>query len=445
MKPVTDPISRKMILATGKLAQSQANITGASSPNGIVETDGQPLTAGQDFMLECNTPDLGRPLANIWLWYKDGQIIESSSYPDQDQQHQYLSHEANTDTNGRLPNISTLVNIDDESRTSLINENQPTRQDNSIRDRRHGTTLANSMSQNNLVTSRDGRQTSTPFGSNSFENLDAEEAPLSAIKSLDYHKTKTKLFASGRYLYIQAIRLNHRGNYSCVAVNRLGSGLEQAPSSMDQTKNNIQIPNTAFGHDSYSLTIAMAPSFVIPLPTRTYWSEAQSTVILDKVNSHEDKKSTNSSENRLMQLELTCHIQCEPICHIEWLRNNEHIDPDQKADTFMSYQVQNTIINENVDLNMFRSIESKLVIQIHQTAASIGSSQNVQDIQAANKILIDRDKLLERRHHLNNSNFTCQSKTTTAGPSVRSTTQFVVQCKYKFAIIYCTALIASSD
>lgn len=275
----------------------------------------------------------------------------------------------------------------------------------------------------------------------------------------------SKLVASGRYLFIPSIQLAHRGNYSCVAVNRLGTGTSFSPPSSTQSS------RSPSGRDSYQLRVALAPSFVQQLPTRTYWqetaqgmataatvpapnkSEASSTagITQDSGVAHSSVQSKDGGE----QLKMVCRVQCEPICHIEWLRNGEPIDILSKnsnnnnnnngnmMNNYVSYHVRHTIMDENEAANMFRSLESELVLSFHglgSPASQSGDSSKLDDGSSSSsssgsgtninkKPLIDRDKLLERRYLLNNSNFTCRSSPNTMGGPVESTTIFSVQCE----------------
>jgi hypothetical protein len=352
VRPVTSSRARKLALSSGKNAPAQPEheTPEQQADESSLLPSGRPLPAGKELLLECVTHELGKPRANLWLWFRDGQTIGG----------------AQEDPDGPLQRAG--------------GEPAPLLRDNPISDR-----LRQDLSQ------------PPPAG------------------------PAVRLLAMGRYLFIPAVQLAHKGNYSCVAVNRLGAGPNPADQSPGQSA-----PAPA-GRDSYQLRVALAPSFVQPLAAKTHWQEGQSAA------------STK-------QLELVCHVQCEPICQLEWLHNNELLDI-KSADggrlpldnNYVSYHVRHTIMDENAAANMFRSVESRLVLSFNEglessTKQSRADSDNNNIFDGAHKKpdrrpLIDRDRLLARRHFLNNSNFTCQSGPNAMGPPVRSTTRLVVQCK----------------
>lgn len=323
----------------------------------------QPIQAGSEFLLECSTPDLGQPRANIWLWFKNSQPIEATSS-------QLIAHQHSTPstTNTRNNPDGVILNNHDPS-TSIDNEER--------------------LASYPIVMEKQRKIAAQ------IPSLSNGHQPSSSELGSEEH-LKIKLIGSGRYLYIPSIQLIHKGNYSCVAVNRFGSELQQQS----------PVVNSAAESDIYMLRVALAPSFVQPLAARTYWSEMPLTTTSSDLNYNPDSRT---------QFELVCHIQCEPICQIDWLKNNKPLNISTQLESptskYILYQITQKIVDENIEANLFRSVESRLVFQF---------------IDSTN---LSRDKILERRHLLNHANYTCQSSPNSLGPTVRSTTRLVVQCK----------------
>ena len=463
MRPVTESSIHSLVLASGKLAHSSASVIDHTSTSASVSSnswtsaskvaggggsnwapsstadinamDSRPVSAGKELLLECVTQDLGQPRANIWLWFKDGQTIESLTL--EQQQQQYEQAPAAATNNNDIDNNEEHKPPLPDTRDDLI-----LKQDNPISDRLPDLSDSNSnninssevqVGQNQLKILNTRSATNLPTVTDEQRQQQQQQQQHSL-----HHQTKARLLASGRYLFIPSIQLAHKGNYSCVALNRLGPGngiVTSSTSSVQETA--LQQQQQQSGRsDSYRLRVALAPSFVQPLAPRTYWQEVQTVSEANDVASASTETHPATANNytgpskelqQQQQLELTCHVQCEPICHIEWLRNNEFLDLKRQSDNIVSYHVRHTVIAEHVQSNMFKSIESKLVLQFRTLPASALSSGA--DQTADKRLRIDRDKRLERRHYLNNSNFTCQSSSNIMGPSVRSTTQFVVQCK----------------
>lgn len=368
VQPLLDPTLRDAILKTGRPAHT------AKSANELTESESanqpqQPFAAGRELLLECITPDLGQPRANIWLWFKNGQPIESAGN----------------------------INPSDETLTD---------QDNPI----NGQDLSQA-SQPSMSDSHHRRRNGAPVVvAPQHQQSPQKQAITLSIPMME--QSKIKLISSGRYLFVPSIQLIHKGNYSCVAVNRLGaSGFQSSvPANLER--------------DSYQVRIALAPSFVQPLATLTYWPEVYVPSAVATTATSLDH-STN-----IRQLELVCHVQCEPICQIEWLRNNEPLDYNRQSGSmrsnFVTYQVKQSIMEENVEANLFKSIESRLVLQFREGPINghTGGEQNSAQHQ------LDRDRTLERRNLLNGANYTCQTSPNSMGPPVKSTTKFIVQCKY---------------
>lgn len=400
VRSVTDPMLRKIILASGRPAHPASVIDTPLAADRQTAADKQLVQAGRELLLECLTQDLGQPRTNIWLWFKNGHSIES--LPFQPSQPTQTSKAPTT-------NPSNSENLASPRIGSGSSDFIP--QDNPISGRLSPRTPTSSAQTTAVLVSHNiiGRSNHEPTSSS---DEIVEHASANRIQPT------ARLLASGRYLFLPSIQLAHRGNYSCVAVNRLGSG----PPGPNQSSNE---------RDSYyQLRVALAPSFVQPLATRTYWSEVTQIV---PTTGHTSATLTAADQPDNQQLELVCHVQCEPICQIEWLRNDEPLELKRQSEgigsNYVSHQVKQTILDENEETNMFKSIESRLVFQFHEIT-SLASDHHQRQTAQQRKLLMDRDRVLERRHLLNGSNYTCQSSANSMGPSVRSTTTFIVQCEY---------------
>lgn len=402
----------------------------------------QPLPAGKELLLECVTPDLGQPRANIWLWFKNGQPIESSS---------------SSLSLGPLGNRFPLANSNNNNPSSATIETEVALSD--LISNRDGNPITGQPQELSGIASSSSSSSSAPIGANNNNNNNsnnkltrrgngpASELPQDAgdeATAREIHRpplildnqqqqqqqqanggSNIRLINSGRYLYIASIQLGHKGNYSCVAVNRLGSSQK------------LQQPQQYQGRDSYLVSVALAPSFVQPLASRTYWPETPIATISNEQSLATTTTTTIAANNR-QQLELVCHIQCEPICQVEWLRNNDPLDLKRQSESlssnYVTYTVKQTIYDENLEANLFKSVESKLVIQFldyqpgsgHSFSQRSTSSSSGQQQQSQQQY---RDKILERRALLSGSNYTCQSSPNSMGPPVRSTTKFIVQCE----------------
>lgn len=423
VRPVSDALTRKLILASGRPAHL------ASSPATAANKDDQqrqqqirppqqaPLNAGAELLLECVTQELGQPKANIWLWFRNGQTVESIPFQvnSQQQQSQLLipptSGESQPILGGQDNPISEAglspptSDILDRENTRIVRSNgrRQTKEENEEKEEE-----AQAQTDDNTKKVRD--QEASKEGNRNDNQL------------------KARSLASGRYLFIPSIQLAHKGNYSCVAVNRLGSG----PSAPNQSSNE---------RDSYQVRVALAPSFVQPLASRTYWSETQAKPTNTSVASSSSSSpwigpvsgtKTIPAIQDNQQLDLVCHVQCEPICQIDWLRNNEPLDLKRQSESplgnYVSHQVRQTLMDENDATNQFRSIESRLTLQFHDIRPSSGDVPSSD--QDKRLLMIDRERMLERRQLLNGANYTCQSSSNSMGPAVKSTTKFIVQCKY---------------
>lgn len=421
-------------------AESAANMQ--ESNGGRIQANSMHHIAGRDLMLECATPDLGLPAANIWLWFKNDQPIEFSIHDDENIHHDFNAN--NVDINNKLISISSGSGEQQRiaTSTSITGHNvSTTTPTGSTKGRIIELEMANRESRNSGQIERfDSKvssssssfspSTSPMIGPNGDMSDNIGKAQSNGPNKIQFSSiSRIKLLQSGRYLYIPEIQLNHKGNYTCVAVNRLGSSVQNNTNSnnTDTRKqsgaNNIvdidnhnkmttnYQPDGNFGlRDTFQLSIAQAPTLVGRLPAKIYWSEPM------------NKSATATAGNNQSQykLELSCHVECDPMCHLEWLRNGQPIDiattstgqpiyyEQLEGDIKIGYEIKNMLMAENAELNKFSSLQSKLIIHFPE-----------------------RKNLLKKvRNLLSGSNFTCSSSPNPVGPSAESTGILVIQCKY---------------
>lgn len=96
---------------------------------------------------------------------------------------------------------------------------------------------------------------------------------------------------------------------------------------------------------------------------------------------------------------LSCRVECEPACVIEWLRAGESIDYSPQ------FSIQSTPHPEEPAENRFASVVSTLKFDMTQWPGGV----------------LDRN--------LDNTTFTCRSSGNLVGRAVSSTTHFEVECE----------------
>ncbi|KAL3207311.1 hypothetical protein MRX96_039721, partial [Rhipicephalus microplus] len=145
--------------------------------------------------------------------------------------------------------------------------------------------------------------------------------------------------------------LTSRGRYSCAAVNDVGAG----PSG------------------DYELPVLAPPSFIDHLP------------------------GVHGALQNSTDVSLSCRVECEPACVIEWLRAGESIDYSPQ------FSIQSTPHPEEPAENRFASVVSTLKFDMTQWPGGV----------------LDRN--------LDNTTFTCRSSGNLVGRAVSSTTHFEVE------------------
>ncbi|XP_075749425.1 hemicentin-2 isoform X1 [Rhipicephalus microplus] len=145
--------------------------------------------------------------------------------------------------------------------------------------------------------------------------------------------------------------LTSRGRYSCAAVNDVGAG----PSG------------------DYELPVLAPPSFIDHLP------------------------GVHGALQNSTDVSLSCRVECEPACVIEWLRAGESIDYSPQ------FSIQSTPHPEEPADNRFASVVSTLKFDMTQWPGGV----------------LDRN--------LDNTTFTCRSSGNLVGRAVSSTTHFEVE------------------
>ncbi|XP_022258808.1 hemicentin-1-like isoform X2 [Limulus polyphemus] len=147
------------------------------------------------------------------------------------------------------------------------------------------------------------------------------------------------------------VGLDTQGNYTCSAVNNVGRG----PSG-------------------YINLAAMAPPSLIDSLPRVHGAPSDSSSV-----------------------SISCRIECDPLCEIEWLRDGESI---MDSDLFF---VKTTVHPEELRSNRFKSVVSTLHWNF---TAWPGAALS---------------------RNTDNANYTCQSSKTIIGPGVATTTFFKVE------------------
>lgn len=106
------------------------------------------------------------------------------------------------------------------------------------------------------------------------------------------------------------------------------------------------------------------------------------------------------------EISLSCHVECDPICNVNWRRNGIPVDLNNEDDEFLKfYTIQNTELPADPANNQFKSIVSTL---------------------KWNTELFPGEQL---DRYNDNANYTCFSTRNRFGPGVISTTEFRVECK----------------
>ncbi|XP_013792144.1 hemicentin-1-like, partial [Limulus polyphemus] len=149
-------------------------------------------------------------------------------------------------------------------------------------------------------------------------------------------------------LTFELINLRDRGNYTCSAVNAAGIG----------------------PRGEIYLSVQAPPAVIEELP-EMYGAPSDATTV-----------------------SMSCRIECDPLCEIEWRKNEDKI-----ADSSL-YIIRSSVLPEDTQAGYFTSVVSTL--QWNLTAWTL-----------------DRD--------LDNANYTCVSSGTAAGPGVNTSTEFRVE------------------
>lgn len=101
-------------------------------------------------------------------------------------------------------------------------------------------------------------------------------------------------------------------------------------------------------------------------------------------------------------INLTCRVECSPLCTISWSKNGRPIDKGLTN----RYDVRELVERSNPTANIFESVRSTLIWNM---AAWPGSQ-------------LDR--------MIDNANYSCHSSGNIVGTGVNSTTTFGVECKF---------------
>ncbi|XP_023231939.1 titin-like isoform X2 [Centruroides sculpturatus] len=180
---------------------------------------------------------------------------------------------------------------------------------------------------------------------------EVEELGLPEAESYYWELDGEVLDTNNKTLIIDDADLHHEGNYSCSAVNDVGSG-EKGYHFLD-----IKVP----------------PKFIIKLP------------------------KLHGASRDASFYNVTCRVECDPICEIEWLKNGESIMDSNY------YIITKENLPEEEENDYFSSVIS--VLRWNMTAWPGGKLERERD----------------------SANYTCRSTDNEVGPEVESTMQFSVE------------------
>ena len=107
-------------------------------------------------------------------------------------------------------------------------------------------------------------------------------------------------------------------------------------------------------------------------------------------------------------VELACHVECHPMCELEWLRNNESL-----RDSIV-FESKTSVHRPDYHRNLFSSISS--ILTWNMSLLPVNS--------------------------FDYATFSCRSSGNEIGPGVLSTMAFRVECKWMLIFIYKKARIA---
>lgn len=186
-------------------------------------------------------------------------------------------------------------------------------------------------------------------------------------------------------LFINNIRLMNRGNISCSAVNQVGFGTR--------------------GH--FELIPYAAPSFINSLPPTLGVNENFRSPNFQTNDDSFPYDSGNMNPNYRPDasdsISAYCRVECYPLCHINWYRNDQLID-----NTTGEFDISEHILPEEFLLNRFPSVVSTLTWNL----STFGQLDRVRDSGIV---------------------YSCVSSDNMVGPSIRSDTKFQVECKLTFS------------
>lgn len=106
--------------------------------------------------------------------------------------------------------------------------------------------------------------------------------------------------------------------------------------------------------------------------------------------------------NTAQNINLTCRVECSPICSILWLKNGQRLETGSHA----RYYVMDTVIPPDTRTNDFESVQSTLFWNMTTWPGGV----------------LDRNS--------DTANYTCYSTGNAVGQGVKSQTVFGVECKF---------------
>lgn len=406
MRPLGATLAQLKQRLTGSALAPDDSAPAATTPT--LASAQVPKAAGSELVLECVTRALGRPKASMWLWLKDNRSIEAPPMG--------LDEVLAADSNG-----SGNIQADDETADSglVVDSTQLSSPNNAI--------ASAKRMQRRLVYSKpiEPPTATTQTQTGTGRAVQREQASGGGVAGKTLSESGMRLIANGRFLYFASLELKHKGNYSCVALNRFGSmQLQQqqqqrhlstsGASGQPATSSWGMRPATGDGHerdhqratDTFELKLGIGPTMERLMGAQTRWLDAAPG----------RSATAGPKNNNKSPLELVCRAKCEPICEIGW-----HLDggaelpapSNQQRSTSsagrsngghsFAYEIKRLRSDEDQANNAFAATESRLIVYLSD---------------------------YERRRSLSGANFTCTTTPNTFGASASSTTQLQVECKF---------------
>lgn len=224
-----------------------------------------------------------------------------------------------------------------------------------------------------------GKESNVIKGANvTLECIVSDPGKPSARTEFHWENNDGVIFESrNSFLTLPSVRLVDRGNISCAAVNEVGFGVR--------------------GY--YELIPYAPPRFIDTLPATIGINENFRALLVDQSDHAADVRANLSEVAAAATTSAYCRVECYPLCHINWYRNDQLID-----NSTGEFVITETIYPEDFLLNRFVSISSRL-------------AWNMSHIDRLDRV---RDS---------GTIYSCIASANKVGPSIRSDMKFQVECK----------------